>query len=126
MKRPNNERKKLCVAVNGRMEKIMKTSNSFQVFQQESPEIAGAYNNLLATIGTAGSLDDKTRQLIFIGIKASQGDTSAVTAHVPMAKKAGATREEIRDSIVMTLAISGFQGISHCLVPALECFDAMS
>lgn len=99
--------------------------NPFQVFLKESPEIAGAYNNLLTTIGTAGALDDKTRQLIFIGIKASQGDAAAVTAHVPMARQAGATREEIRDSIVMTLAISGFQGVSHCLVPALECFDSM-
>ncbi|MDF2869710.1 MAG: carboxymuconolactone decarboxylase [Anaerocolumna sp.] len=104
----------------------MNNVNPFQVFLKESPEIASAYNNLLATIGTKGTLDNKTRQLIFIGIKASQGDTAAVTAHVPMAREAGATREEIRDSIVMTIAISGFQGISHCLVPALECFDNLN
>ncbi len=40
-----------------------------------------------------------------------------------MAKKEGATREEIRDAILMTLTTSGVQGITHCLIPALEAYE---
>lgn len=104
----------------------MNNVNPFMVLKQEAPEISDAFGSLLSAIGTKGSLDDKTRQLIFIGIKSSQGDIPAVTGHVPMAKQAGASREEIRDTIIMTLAISGTQGVSSCLVPALECFDSLS
>lgn len=101
----------------------MNNVNPFMVFQKETPEISAAFGNLITAISTQGSLDDKTRQLLFIGIKASQGDVLAVTSHVPMAKQAGASREEIRDTIITTLTITGTTGISSCLVPALECYD---
>jgi alkylhydroperoxidase/carboxymuconolactone decarboxylase family protein YurZ len=41
-----------------------------------------------------------------------------------MAKRAGATREEVRDTIVMTLTVSGVTGITQCLAPALEAYDS--
>lgn len=101
----------------------MQNSNSYSVFKEESPQVFEAFTQLIQTITTAGSLDPKTRQLIYIGIKASQGDANAVVAHVPMAKEAGATRDEIRDTILMTLTVSGVTAISHCLVPALETYE---
>lgn len=104
----------------------MNKVNPFMFLKQEAPEVSDVFNNVLSAIGTKGTLDNKTRQLIFIGIKSSQGDIPAVIGHVPMAKQAGATREEIRDTIIMTLAISGTQGVSSCLVPAMECFDNLS
>ncbi|SHO46688.1 carboxymuconolactone decarboxylase family protein [Anaerocolumna xylanovorans] len=104
----------------------MNAANPFMVLKREAPEVSDAFGSLLSAISEKGSLDNKMRQLIFIGIKSSQGDISAVTAHVPMAKQAGATRDEIRDTIIMTLAISGTQGVSSCLVPAINCFDSLS
>lgn len=104
----------------------MASVNPFMVLKQEAPEVSDAFNGLLSAIASKGSLDDKTRQLIFIGIKSSQGDVSAVTSHIPMAKQAGASREEILDTIILTLAISGTQGVSSCLVPALECIESLS
>lgn len=104
----------------------MSTANPFMVLKQEAPEVSDAFNGLLSAIAAKGSLDDKIRQLVFIGIKSSQGDIPAVTSHIPMAKQAGATREEVRDTIIMTLAVSGVQGVASCLVPALECFDSLS
>lgn len=101
----------------------MQNQNPFVVFKKEAPQVAEAFDNLITAISSTGGLDAKTRHLIYIGIKASQGDTQAVVAHTPMAKKEGATREEIRDAILMTLTVSGVQAVTHCLVPALERYD---
>lgn len=101
----------------------MQNQNPFVVFQNEAPQVAAAFNGLISAISSQEGLDAKTRQLVYIGIKASQGDAGAVVAHVPMAKSHGATRDEIRDTILLTLTTSGVQGITHCLVPALEAYE---
>ena len=101
----------------------MQNQNPFAVFQEEAPQVAAAFDGLIGAISAQNGLDAKTRQLIYIGIKAAQGDAGAVAAHVPMAISHGATRDEIRDTILLTLTVSGVQGIAHCLIPALEAFE---
>jgi Uncharacterized homolog of gamma-carboxymuconolactone decarboxylase subunit len=102
----------------------MQSQNPFEVFKNEAPQVSAAFDGLIGAISSQGGLDAKTRQLIYVGIKASQGDAGAVAAHVPMAKSHGATRDEIRDTILLTLTVSGVQGIANCLVPALEAFES--
>jgi AhpD family alkylhydroperoxidase len=93
------------------------------LFQQEAPGAAGAFHQLIRELSEGSSLDAKTRQLIYIGMKAMQGDTAAVAAHTPMAKQAGATREELKDTILLTLTVSGIRGVVSCLPQALEIYD---
>ena len=54
-------------------------------------------------------------------MKASMGDEMAVKAHVPMAKQAGASKEEVVDAILMTLTVSGIRGV-ECLPGAVKQF----
>jgi alkylhydroperoxidase/carboxymuconolactone decarboxylase family protein YurZ len=102
----------------------MEKKNSYQVFMDEAPETAAAFNGLIQSLAMPGGLDQKTMQLIYIGIKASQGNAEAVCAHVPMAKQAGATREEIKNTLLLTLTVCGVSGVLSCLQPALEAYDA--
>jgi len=102
---------------------MVSTTNPMVRFKTEAPEVALAFNGLIESICKNGSLDDKTRQLIYIGIKASMGDSSAVVAHAPMAKSAGASREELRDTILLTLTVCGVKGVVSCLPAALDAFD---
>lgn len=97
--------------------------NPLEVFQQEAPEVAGAFNGLIEALKNTTGLDAKTKQLVYIGIKASLGDTTAIYYHVPMAKKLGATRDEIRDTILITLSVCGLKGVASCLPIALEVYD---
>jgi alkylhydroperoxidase/carboxymuconolactone decarboxylase family protein YurZ len=101
----------------------MEKKNSYQVFMEEAPEAAAAFNGLIQSLTTPGGLDQKTMQLIYIGIKASQGNAEAICAHVPMAKQAGATREEIKNTILLTLTVSGVSGVLSCLGPALSVYE---
>jgi AhpD family alkylhydroperoxidase len=98
------------------------TENPMEIFAREAPEVAAAFNGLIMAIAGSKGLDPKTKQLIYIAMKAASGDETAVKAHVPMAKEAGATRAEVVDAILMTLTVSGIRGVVSCLPGALRQF----
>jgi alkylhydroperoxidase/carboxymuconolactone decarboxylase family protein YurZ len=97
--------------------------NPMDVFQREAQEVAKAFDGLIQSLVQMKGLDLKTKQLVYIGIKAAQGDPIAIQFHVPMAKKLGATREEIKDTILLTLSTSGLGGVVACLPKALKAYD---
>jgi AhpD family alkylhydroperoxidase len=97
--------------------------NPMELFQREAPEVAKAYSGLIMSIVASKGLDPKTKQLVYIAMKAATGDAQAVKAHLPMAKQAGATREEVVDAILMTLTVSGIRGVVTCLPDAVRFFD---
>ena len=101
----------------------MEKKSNYQVFMEEAPDTAAAFNGLIQAMAMPDGLDQKTMQLIYIGIKASQENASAVAAHVPMAKAAGATREEVKNTILLTLTVCGVSGVPACLEPALTAYD---
>jgi alkylhydroperoxidase/carboxymuconolactone decarboxylase family protein YurZ len=89
-----------------RRKPTLKKKNNYQLFMEEAPEAANAFNGLIGSLQNRG-LDHKTMQLIYTGIKASQCGADAVAAHVPMAKQAGAAWDEIKGAISLTRAVSG-------------------
>lgn len=97
--------------------------NPMLVFQKEAPEVAKAFSGLIDAISESKGLDAKTRQLMYIAMKAMQGDIGAVSAHTPMAIMAGATREELKDTILLTLTVSGIKGVVTCLPVVLDLYD---
>jgi alkylhydroperoxidase/carboxymuconolactone decarboxylase family protein YurZ len=97
--------------------------NPLEVFQKEAPEVAKAFDGLIEALKGTKGLDAKTKQLVYIGIKSAMGDNTAIFYHVPMAKKLGATREEIKDTILVTLSVCGLKGVASCLPTALEIYD---
>jgi AhpD family alkylhydroperoxidase len=101
----------------------MSSRNPLEIFQAEAPDIAKAFDDLIKAIAASKGLDEKTKQLIYIAMKASNGDVSAVNAHVPMAKKLGATKAEVVDAILMTLTVSGIRGVVSCLPEAVKHFE---
>lgn len=94
-----------------------------EVFQKEAPEVAAAFSGLIQSLVARDGLDQKTNQLIYIAMKASTGDIAAVKAHVPMAKAAGATKEEVVDAILLTLTVAGIRGVVSCLPEVVGQFD---
>jgi Uncharacterized homolog of gamma-carboxymuconolactone decarboxylase subunit len=99
------------------------SKSGYMTFQQESPEIAGAFNKLIEAIAKPSALDGKTKQLLYIAMKIVTDDAGAALAHVSFAKKAGASREEIRETVLLTLTVVGLKGVNTALVPLLEAYD---
>ncbi len=98
-------------------------NNPMNIFKKEAPEVAKAFDGLIQSLVKSKGLDEKTKQLIYIAMKASQGDTMAISFHVLMAKKLGATKEEIVDAILMTLTVSGIKGVVTCLPTAMQIYS---
>ena len=100
-----------------------KSGNVMELFKKEAPDVADAFNSLIMSLVESRGLDQKTKQLIYIAMKASMGDEKAVSAHLPMARHAGATKEEVIDAILMTLTVSGIRGVASCLPVAVEFYE---
>jgi AhpD family alkylhydroperoxidase len=101
----------------------MDNNNPMEIFQREAPQVASAFNGLIQSLIASKGLDEKTKQLIYVAMKAAQGDDTAVKFHVPMAKKLGASKEEVVDAILMTITVSGIKGIVTCLPEAVKQFE---
>jgi len=101
----------------------MNQINPFEIFQKEAPEVSKGFDTLIQSLIQTKGLDGKTKQLIYIGIKAALGDVESIKYHVPMAKKLGANREEIKDTILITLTVCGLKGVVSCLPTALKIYD---
>jgi len=97
--------------------------NPLAIFAKEAPQVAQAFDSLVNTLRQGNGLDEKTKHLIYISMKAALGDTTAVYYHVPMAKKLGASRDEVKDAILLTLTVCGLQAVANCLPAALDIFD---
>jgi alkylhydroperoxidase/carboxymuconolactone decarboxylase family protein YurZ len=79
-------------------------------------------NVLNGYINTKG-LDAKTKQLIYIAMKAADTGIESIRFHVSIAKKLGATREEIIDTILLTLTVSVLKGVTSCLPVVLKAYN---
>lgn len=97
--------------------------NPMAVFKKEAPEVAEAFDGLIHALVASRGLDEKTKQLIYISLKAASADSTAVHFHVAMAKNAGAKKEEVIDAILMTLTVTGITGVASCLPDAVSQFQ---
>ncbi|NOY97129.1 MAG: carboxymuconolactone decarboxylase family protein [Chlorobi bacterium] len=101
----------------------MKNKDPLQLFTEESPEIQKAYAGFIQSLIADDGLDNKAKQLIYIGMKMVADDERAVKMHVPIAKNAGATREEVRTTVLLGLSVIGLKAASKYLPIVLESFD---
>ncbi len=81
---------------------------SYQDFQAQQPDVWSAYDRLGAACHAAGPLDERTRQLVKLGIAIGQRAEGAVHSHTRKALDAGVTPEEIRHVVLLAIPTVGF------------------
>ena len=94
-----------------------------ETLEEEAPTVSRAFFDFADTLMKDGGLDEKTFQLLYIALKASVGEAGAVAAHAALAKKAGATRNELLGAVLITMMTNGVHGVSFCLNEALASYD---
>lgn len=100
----------------------MKVSKAFELFAQEAPEYQKAWMEMVQKLEGASKLDSKTEELAYLAVMAATRLESGLPFHVKMAKKHGATREEIISSILVGLPAVG-NAVIQSLPVALSAFD---
>jgi AhpD family alkylhydroperoxidase len=99
-----------------------KVSNAFQLFLEKAPAAAQAWMRMVDELSRASALDEKTRHLAYLAVLAAVGMTSGVPFHVGLARKAGATREEIVSAILVGLPAVG-HGVTQALPGAMQALE---
>ncbi len=87
----------------------------FQGFVKDYPDVWEAHQKLSEACAESGPLDRKTRELIKVAISAAANQTTAVQRHAVMAVQAGASKEEICQTILLLITTVGFPRASAAL-----------
>jgi alkylhydroperoxidase/carboxymuconolactone decarboxylase family protein YurZ len=80
----------------------------FKKFMERHSEIAEAYRKVGDLCTEAGPIDVKTQHLIQLGISVGMASKGGVRSHARRALDLGATREEVTQTILMSMTIVGF------------------
>jgi len=96
----------------------------YKVFVANHPEVAEAYQKLGEACHSAGPLDAKTRHLIKLGISTALRSEGGVKAHTRRSLDAGATVDEVRHAVMMSLTTCGYPGMIAAMGWVNEVVDA--
>ena len=95
----------------------------YQQFKKTHTKVWRAYDKLGAAAAEAGPLDQKTRELIKLGMAAATKSESAVHSHTHRALEAGASVEEIEHALVLGVTTLGFPAMMAALSWANEAIE---
>jgi len=87
----------------------------YRRLQKRFPNVLVAVQNLGSTIRKAGPLDNKTSELIQLGVAASAGSIGAVNSHARRALEAGASEEELQHALILLISTIGFPKVAAAL-----------
>ncbi|MDD5016492.1 MAG: carboxymuconolactone decarboxylase family protein [Eubacteriales bacterium] len=90
---------------------------------QEAPDAVNAFMGLLKDVYTPGKLDLKTKELISVAIGCYNRCKYCIVYHTNEALKAGATREEIIEAAMVSVAFGGGPSMAYSVTALKETLD---
>ncbi|MDO9045687.1 MAG: carboxymuconolactone decarboxylase family protein [Methanobacteriaceae archaeon] len=99
------------------------SENSYQLFKEELPSLFENFNQLVEAQKDLPGLDPKTKQLVNIAIQTAHQNLDGVKMHAALARKMGASWEEVKGAVALNLHLSGLGSILNCLPAAKEGFE---
>lgn len=78
----------------------------FEQFKEEFPKVAEVFGELFQSVSSK-ALDEKTKQLVYLGILTANRYGPAVRVHIAKALDAGATSDEIKEAIMLAIPAGG-------------------
>jgi len=96
---------------------------TFENFSKRYPEITDHYKTLGRICRDAGPLDNKSQDLIKLGIAVGVNSRGAVMSAVRKALASQATEDEIRQAILLSITTTGFPNMIAAMGWAQEVLD---
>ena len=88
----------------------------YENFQRQFPQVFDDYKQLGISTRQAGPLDEKSQDLIKLGIAIGANSRGAVMSHTRKALAAGATADEIKHAVLLALTTTGFPNTMAAMV----------
>ncbi|MCO5135291.1 MAG: carboxymuconolactone decarboxylase family protein [Phyllobacteriaceae bacterium] len=101
-----------------------RTNARMAKLRKEMPETAAAFAGLAKSAIAPGTLDSKTKELIALAVGITARCDGCLAFHTKAAKKHGATREEIIETIAVALYMGGGPSMIYG-AEALDAFDSL-
>jgi AhpD family alkylhydroperoxidase len=92
---------------------------------KEIPSVMKAFSELHEAASANGALTTKEKELIALGIAVSVRCHYCIVAHMGAALQAGATREEIMETLGVAILMSGGPGVTYS-TEALRILDELT
>lgn len=96
---------------------------SLDFFRKGMPSTGDAVVELIDVLYRDCALDPKARELVFLGIQAALRLPRAIRVHVPRARAAGATEDEIRWAVTLALPNAGMNAVTEAYGIVEESLD---
>ena len=97
-------------------------SDAFKAFSEEAPKHAEAWMKMVRGLSSASTLDHKTHNIAYLSVLAVLRRINGIPFHVKMAKKAGASRDEVISAILVGLPAAGHV-VTEVLPIAIDAYD---
>lgn len=104
---------------------LKETNGRIGTLQKETPQMFEGFGTMGQAAKTPGALDEKTKELIALGIAISTRCDSCIAFHVKSLVRLETTREEICEALAMIGYMGGGPSIAFG-AKALEAFDEFS
>ncbi|MCV6587105.1 MAG: carboxymuconolactone decarboxylase family protein [Marinibacterium sp.] len=100
------------------------TSGCLAEFRKEQPAAAKGFTGMHHAAMGDGALDVKTKELLALAIGVSQRCLDCIGFHVQAAKKAGATRAEVAETVSVAMMMGGGPAYMYG-AKVLQAFDQL-
>ncbi len=97
--------------------------NLYKIFSEKFPEVLKEYQQLGTTCRQSGPLDEKTQDLVKLGIAIGSNSRGAVMSHTRKALAAGTTEDELFHAVLLSLTTVGFPKMIAAMGWVLEVLD---
>lgn len=84
----------------------MTKNPAFEQFKEEFPDVAKTFGQLYEKVSDK-ALDEKTKQLVYLGVLTAMRYSPAIRVHIQKALEAGATKSEIQEAMMLAIPASG-------------------
>ncbi len=101
-----------------------KIPKPFIEFREDFPKVSEAYFSLGKAVHEAGPIDNKTRELIKLGISCGAQKEGAVHSHTRKALDAGCSQEEIRHAVLLMLPTLGMPSMMAAMTWVNDILDS--
>lgn len=96
--------------------------NKLSGFGKLSPDTLKGYQTLSKANAETGALDTKTRELISMAVAVTTRCDGCIGVHAAMAKKAGATEQELAEALSVAVAMNAGAAMVYS-ARALDAFE---
>ncbi len=104
---------------------MAETVDSIATLSKEIPDTVAGFNKMGAAAKTNGALDEKTKEIMALGIAIATRCDSCIGFHVKALVRLGITREELCEALAMATYMGGGPSYAYS-AKALAAFDTFS